>query len=223
MSTKRSVTGVGQDTWSSLSSQQQFCRRWQLVCGLGIPISLAGGKAMSFAIGFTTHLHQSWEIGLVLGAVVTGALVSFAQWLVLREKFSGATRWMLASSFSWTIGSAVAMVIGNAVFGVVNLTLFGTFNLALVWVVSGAIGGTIGGAIAGLMVGFAQWFVLRGKVSRSAQWIWASTLGWAAGNAAMMAIDLAAVGIVGLGMTWMLYGVLYGVVTSRTLTQWFSD
>lgn len=223
MSTKRSITGASQDTGSSLSSQQKFYRRWQLVCGLGIPISLAVGKAMSFAIGFTTHLHQSWEIGLVLGAAVTGALVSCTQWLVLREKFSGAIRWMLASSFSWAIGSAVAVVVGNAVFGVVNLTLFGMFNLALVWVMSGAIGGAIGGAIAGLLVGFAQWFVLRGKISRSTQWILASTLGWAAGNAAMMAIDLAAIGMVGLGMTWMLYGLLYGVITSRTLTQWFSS
>ena len=198
-----------------LFAEKNFYRRWLLACSLSIPASLALGKTLSFAIGFATGNSKAWAAGFAISSMLTGALVGLVQWLVLGRRTAQGYRWVLASGLGWAVGSLMTVVVGNGIFGLVNLALFGAVNIGLVWAVSGAVSGFVSGAIGGSVFGLAQWLVLREKVSKADGWVLSSSLGWAVGNIAIAAIATTATGIIGLVLSWMIFGVVYGVATNK--------
>ena len=200
-----------------ISKDQQFRRRWVLACGLGIPIGFAVGQAISFGMGFTTGISKIWAMGFIIGPGVTGMVVGIAQWLILRGHALPAHRWLVVTSISWAAGHGVTVFLGNAVYGVVNLGLWQTANLAAVWTVSGVVSGALSGAIGGVLVGLAQGWVLRERRWTSHHWIQSTSLAWAIGHAVINVVNLTAVGVVGSALSWVIYGLVYGTITSRQI------
>jgi hypothetical protein len=97
----------------------------------------------------------------VLGAV---------QWLVLRRRLSLSRSWIVATSLGMAGGLAL------------TLALFGASTIGGVLLLRGV--------STGLLIGLAQWVVLRRSVPRA--WVWAPTVaaGWALGWVVSSAIGL---------------------------------
>lgn len=199
-----------------LTGAPKLRRQWLLACGLGIPVGLALGQTIGFAIGFVTGIYKVWALGFIIAPGITGMVVGAAQWLVLRGQMLPAHWWIVITSISWAVGHAITVFMGNAVYGAVDSALWQTANLTTVWAVSGAVSGAISGAIGGVLVGLAQLWVLRRHGLTPRRWILTTSLGWATGNAVIGLVDFTAVGVVGLALSWVIYGVVYGTITSQT-------
>jgi hypothetical protein len=63
----------------------------------------------------------------------------------------------------------------------------------------------VSAAMAGAVVGGAQWFVLRRHVYRAGWWVLASAVGWAAGQAAYLAL-------MGVVLAWDKLPIIYSIV-----------
>lgn len=131
-------------------------------------------STVGFALGLTTTrslvspmLNPVLDSSLVaaLGAVVFGAIVGFAQWLVIRLRISAIAWWVLAT----TLGIAVGTRAGFAV------------PETLGFAASELIGFAILGAVLGATLGLMQWIVLRKHVLQSGWWVLASVLGYGLG------------------------------------------
>jgi hypothetical protein len=120
------------------------------------------------------HLQSRWRSVLVnaawtLVAVVClalgqpGSIAGVLQWLALRPHLPTCRWWMLASG----IGAYVAFLVLEVV--VTNSTL-------LVY------------AIAGMLIGAAQWPVLRRRVAHAGWWVAASAVGYVVGGAAALTV-----------------------------------
>lgn len=205
----------------ALFADKSFYRRWLFACSISIPVSLALGKSISFTIGFAMGNSKAWAFGFAISSVITGALIGLAQWLVLGKGIAQGYRWVVASSLGWTIGNLMTAMVGNKVFGMVNLAIFGTVNIGLVWAISGVISGFVSGAMGGIVMGLAQWLVLKEKIAKANGWVLSSSLSWAVGNLAIATIDVTATGTIGLVLSWVIYGVAYGLVT-REILLWRS-
>jgi hypothetical protein len=201
-----------------VSQDKKIRHRWLLACGLGIPVGLAIGHAISLAIGYTTGISKIWAMGFfVLGPGLAGMVVGVAQWLVLSDYSLLAHRWIVATSISWVAAHAVTVLVSHMVYGVVNLALWQTANLAMVWVLSGAISGLVSGAIGGVVVGLAQGWAFRGQGLALRRWLLATGLAWAIGHAVIGLVEFTAIGTMGLAFSWMTYGVVYGAITSHAV------
>jgi hypothetical protein len=198
---------------SSLAEQSRIYSQWLLACSLGVPIGWAVGRGLAFALGYVTGIYKLWALGFVLGPVVTGLVVGWAQWRVLRSTVSRSRQWIGVTALGWAIGSAITLFVGNWLYGIVNLALLPMGPLAAVWGMSGAISGAISGTIGGALAGSVQWGVLRRTLPQARRWIGLSSVGWAMSTGAMAALDRAAVGPIGLGLSWVVYGAIYGLIT----------
>ncbi len=145
-----------------------FWLQWVLVTFVGFLLSL-----------YWVEIGERSDISAVEGAI-GGDVIGLAQWLVLRQQFSQAWWWVLASIVSW--GLLAASGIG-ALGWVAPRTTY--IPLRLVY-------GILNGIIIGAFLGVAQWFVLNKQVKIGWQWVLVSTIGWA----------------IGLTLGWVLGGVL---------------
>ena len=200
-----------------ITKEQKFRRQWLFACGLGIPIGFAMEQAISFAIGFTTGDAKFWAMGLIMGPGITGMVLGVAQWLILRGQILSARRWVVVTSISWAMGHAVTVLIGNGVYGIVNLALWQTTHLAAVWTISGLVSGLMSGAIGGFWVGLAQWWVLRERGKTPYHWILSTSLAWAIGHAIINVVNFTQLGLGGSILSWVIYGLVYGTVTSQPI------
>lgn len=116
--------------------------KW-LVAFAGFPI---GGAAAYGLIGSVDS-----PVDGLIGGAVAGAVIGTAQWLVLRQSHGIDARWIAASSAGLAGGLATSV----ALFG----TTTGTTEIA------------VRGAITGLVLGAAQWYVLRKQVLKALWWI----------------------------------------------------
>lgn len=203
-----------------MPARQKFYQRWLLIYSLEVTAGLVVGEiAGRVAIRLFADIPGVWMIAFMASPIMTGTLVGVTQWFTLKGKKIRADRWLVVSSLGWAAGNAVTKLVSNAIFGTVNLALFMKIDLAVVWVASGIVGGAIGGAIGGASFGLIQWLVLRGKIPKAGKWILVNSLGWAASNAVVGSFDLAAIGMMGLVLIWIIYGTIYGVITGRALLQ----
>jgi hypothetical protein len=145
-----------------------FWLQWILVTVAGFLLSL-----------YWVEIGERTDISAVEGAI-GGDVIGLAQWLVLRQQFSQAWWWVLASIVSW--GLLAATDIG-ALGWVAPKTTY--IPLRLVY-------GIVDGIIIGALLGVAQWFVLNKQVKIGWQWVLVSSTSWA----------------IGLALGWLLGGVL---------------
>lgn len=109
--------------------------------GFWVLASAAGGLVGGVLMGMGVALTVGGREVLVVAAIMGGAAIGAAQWLVLwdRVRFSG---WWVAASVvgwvvSWPVGLAVFLVLG--------------WPMGVFW--AGAVGGLIGGAVFGIVTG----------------------------------------------------------------------
>ena len=134
--------------------------------------------------------------------VVCWAVIGAMQWLVLRRRMSRAGWWVLASIAGWSLG----LVVGVAVAGPLGGGVPGLAVLAAPW---------------GLVVGAAQWLVLRKQVSRAGWWVLASIVGLAASWAASGVLDLSASRVVAVTIDGAIKGAVLGAITGIALVWLF--
>ena len=139
-------------TNNQLSTEWRFWAAWGLAF-LGFPL---GGLA---AIGLVGGVESVLD-GAIAGAAC-GAVLGMVQWLVLRRRLSLPRSWIVATS----LGMAGGLTL--------TLALFGTSTAGSVLLLRGV--------STGLLIGLAQWVVLRRSVPRA--WVWVPTVavGWALG------------------------------------------
>ncbi len=101
-----------------------------------------------------------------LFVAITGILLGVFQWLVLRSQIERSHWWILSTSIGLAVG--VAVIIG-AIHWVSDRQLPETGKSLLV------------GTIFGIMLGIAQWLVLRQHLRHSILWILGSMVGCALG------------------------------------------
>lgn len=151
--------------------------------------------ALAFGMGavFVGVWVAFWDYAPVVGWVLAGFLLGSAQSLVLRERMRVGGWWIAAS------------VIGCATYG-------GVFNIVLK-TTSQTEGAAVIRASIGILLGLAQWLVLRSQVARSGWWILSSGVGWCAGwISSQFAFEE-------LGFLWavMTPGLVSGAVTGISL------
>jgi len=188
-------------------------------------IDIWGAAAIAIAVAATVvhcitrrkrNVDPNWvdvpiNAGWALVAVVAfalgqpGSIAGVLQWLVLRPHVPASRWWMLASA----VGAYVAFLL-------LSVVVLG--NAVLIY------------ATAGLLIGIAQWLVLRRRIPRAGWWIAASALGYVAGGAAAIAAGAGINALVGqldpttanvLGHTApnLLGGVFYGALTGYWLAR----
>jgi hypothetical protein len=117
--------------------------------------------------------RPAFLLALVVFRPIGAALGGWVQWLVLRQWLLALRPWVLATS----LGSAIALVVVNLLWG-----------LTLAPSPAGAMGAFappisvlpqfVFEGIYGLVLGVAQWLVLKTKVSQAGGWILASAVGF---------------------------------------------
>lgn len=154
---------------------------WVLASIVGFAIGGAVGSLVSPTFGF----------------IVTGAVVGFFQWMILRQYMVQAG-WVALAGLSTLV---VCFAFGGAIMGGVSGLVGGAFGLIA--------GGAAAGLVMGTTGGFFQSRFLGQHLSRISWWIVASALGWGIGEAVAVALGQGPGSIVG--------GAIAGVITGTTL------
>ncbi len=156
---------------------------------------------LGFVIGIGLSLLSSEVLGETLSFFAFGVVVGFAQWLVLRKVIQGSGWWILATA----LGAPLGLAISN----IVHLSLVGVS----VYVVAGG----LGMAALGLVIGIAQWWVLRRHLSKAGWWIFASTASWSVGGGAAWAIGLRFFEWIKIVSDYAILGAIVGIITGLVL------
>ncbi|MEQ9625521.1 hypothetical protein [Coleofasciculus chthonoplastes] len=186
-----------------IETSGSFWLQWLLVTLLGFVASL-----------FWIEIGERPDIGIIEG-IIGGTIIGLAQWLVLRRHLSLAWWWIIASLLGWG-------VMGLSSFGVIGWFAPRTMRLfpRLVY-------GVIDGATLGLILGMAQWWVLRQYVSKAWGWIFTNSLnwsislavGWIVGGLLRRFTQMFLSEVLGLGVTWMLVAGFTGMTLIRLLRE----
>jgi hypothetical protein len=129
-----------------MNIKQQWGIGW-VVAFLGFPI---GGLIASLVLG-----RMDNPLEAVIGGGIAGVFIGLAQWLALRQRLPVDWRWIALTAG----GLGVGVGISAALFGVAT-TLEAVMLRA---------------PLTGLLLGLAQWFLLRGQVLGAWAWIPAVT------------------------------------------------
>ena len=165
-------------------SKDQLWPRWTLanalseMVGLGLTLLITGLVFSKLdGLGTMTSILLSFFFAVASGAV-EATLVGLAQWWAMRPWFPSIER------FAWWRGTMIGALIAY-VLGYLPSTLMSmgeaTASSAPVaeppqWIVLLLAAGM--GAAGGVVLSFAQWLVMRGKVKRAGLWIPANMLAW---------------------------------------------
>lgn len=129
----------------------------------------------SFDWGFWFVWLMSTALGWVLGSfllpnlalVTTGLALGCLQWFTINRRFKEAWRWIVVSTLGWALGAALILI------------LIPAQNSANMVPQSGF----LAGVLTGLMLGGAQWLVLRREVHWAGWWIPVNIIAWTTGFA----------------------------------------
>jgi hypothetical protein len=133
---------------------------------------IAGWFVSTTGVGGSTASASIFWLILMVFRLVSGALGGATQWLVLRSWLPSLRSWVLATS----VGSAIAFVISNSLGSVTLIPpsegIMGVFQPSMSVLPLFVFGG-----ISGLVLGVAQWLVLRAKLPQAYWWIPLSSIG----------------------------------------------
>lgn len=169
--------------------------QWVLVTIVGFLLSL-----------YWVEVGERADIRAVEGAV-GGVLIGLAQWLVLRQQFSQAWWWVLASSVSWGL-------IGGSGLGALGWVAPTVMHIPI-----RVVYGIVNGALMGAFIGVGQWLVIRTQFKRAWRWILISTvswalglaLGWTIGGVLRRVTGLFLGEVIGLVFVWIVVAAITGV------------
>ncbi len=179
---------------------------------LGV-LSLVTRLALSQTSALPTNLIGGAGLGIVLG---------LTQWLVLRRYVASAGWWVPASILGAACGAALGMAAADALgpmFFAMDVSSVRPAPGGLRPLLNMAASAGIAGAGVGLLLGVAQWLVLRRAVAGAGRWIVASALGWPAA----LAIGAACITGGGFLAGLLVAGMVGGSVTGGTLARLVGD
>lgn len=173
----------------------RFWLAWLLASVMGYGVGMLLGAYVAY--GFFNRDPFDVTMGATLG-IVMGAAGGFAQWVVLRERISGAGWWILASAMGFA-----------AVFGLSRAVP--SNNPATI--------GSIMAAAFGLVCGIPQWLILRRTVARAGWWVFANILGLLAGEIGFpIAIAISATNDdLNMLVVALVFAAGYGAITGAAL------
>jgi len=153
---------------------------WVLVCALLWPVS---STILTISLGTPlTAIPGGPSIAwrLALSALVAGLALGTAQWAILRQQRTISRWWIAATAAGWLL-ALPASTLGQwlAFWLVAPSSMSVPFPPPMSFQV---ISGFLTGGMLGVIVGSAQWFVLRRHMSASSWWIIAATAGWIVGS-----------------------------------------
>jgi hypothetical protein len=164
---------------------------WLLATALGWAVGWAVGAPLSESvarpIGETGAMLAAETLGGAVAWGTLGLLTGVAQWLVLRRHMSNAGWWVPASAIGWAVVGSAKWSQGplteEVLIGVIGR--LEEMRLApLVPLLGMAVGLLLDGAM-GLVVGLAQWLVLRQHIERAGRWVLISVVAWGTGAIVM--------------------------------------
>jgi len=167
--------------------KNQLWPRWTLanalseMIGLGLTFLITGLVFSKLdGLGTMTSILLSFSFAVASGAV-EATFVGLAQWWAMHPWFPSIGR------FAWwrgtMIGALIAYVLGYLPSTIMSMGEATSSSAPVAeppqWIVLLLAAGM--GAIGGVVLSFAQWLVMRGKVDRAGLWIPANMLAWAFG------------------------------------------
>ena len=168
----------------SMTGRHLF-RDWIAANALGEVLGLGVAALIAIAVAQAHTLPPAEEILVVTAAFLAigayeGAIVGAAQWLVLRRLLPSlrAKSWITAT----VTGAVVAWILGRIPSALADWeSVSGGVGQPApsLWMIVGL--SAAAGAALGVILGAAQWFVLREHVRGARMWIAANALAWAAG------------------------------------------
>lgn len=179
-------------------SKNQLWSRWTLanalseMAGLGLTFLITGlAFSVLDGLGTMTSILLTFVFAVASGAV-EATFVGLAQWWAMHPWFPGIGR------FAWwrgtMIGALVAYVLGYLPSTIMSMGEATASSAPMAeppqWIVLLLAAGM--GAVGGVVLSFAQWLVMRGKIQRAGLWIPANMLAWTFGMPVIFwGIDLA--------------------------------
>lgn len=121
------------------------------------------GIDWTFLFSWLMATTVGWVMGGFLAAgvalLVTGAAIGVLQWIPLEKRLPQAGRWIIATWAGWALAQ-------------VELIMFNPGQNRF-----------ITGVVVGLLVGIAQWLLLRNHVRWAAWWVVMNVVAWTSGFA----------------------------------------
>lgn len=197
-------------------------RDWIAANTVGELLGLGVAALITITVARTQAVPPAAEILIVTAAFLAigayeGAIVGGAQWLVLRRVLPsvGGKQWIGAT----VVGAIVAWMLGRIPSALAdgNGGAAAEPSLPVILVLSAA-----AGAVLGVILGVAQWVVLRDHVRHAGMWIGANALAWAVGmpliflaagipSAQTPALAIGALALVAIGVAGAVVGAIEGV------------
>lgn len=131
--------------------------------------------SVTLTLILTTHLTTIFQLPVFSSLTLGSVLIALGQWWSIQPLLRRAYGWLLATSISLVIGIQSGFLVGWIVLLQLDFTQPKTALLAH------GIVGWVGGSWLGMVVGTAQWLVLRRHIPTSWRWIPISALGWGLG------------------------------------------
>jgi hypothetical protein len=156
---------------------------------------------LGFAAGIGLGLAALEAAGEIVSFSAFGVVAGIAQWLVLRKIFPGSGWWILATALSAPLGLVATNAIHRVLLG------------ASVFYVAGS----LGIAALGLVVGIAQWWVMRRHLRRADWWILANLGSWLVGGLAAWVLGLRFTELIKIIADFALLGIIVGASTGLVL------
>ncbi len=138
----------------TLSNITEFWLLWLVVTGISWSICMV----LAVIIGHGLQFYLPAFSSLLLGTIVSGALLGLSQLVLLHPHGKGVLKWTLASSIGWIIGLAFT-----------GLVLYMTGKVASSF---------FGAALGGLAFGSAQWLAIDSEDHRKNAWVVVTLLAW---------------------------------------------
>lgn len=212
---------------------QRLWVRWTVANGVGELF----GLGTVFAVGFlamTTLGEPRGARGLVVLAAVViglaileGAVVGLAQWVVLREPLPAVTAraWIVATIVGAVVAWALGMIpstLGSSSQGVSASPPPEPSSAILFGLAAGM------GAVAGVILATAQWWVLRRHVGSAGLWLAGNAIAWGVAMPMIFWLVGATIGerqtlasvallVLGIGLAGLVVGAIHGLFLLRIL------